>query len=60
MITPDGVLSGMFAVCLPDSCSAEDFQEYYKSKVFELNFFEDLCTSKSSEPELDAGVMATM
>ncbi|KAF2881927.1 hypothetical protein ILUMI_24242 [Ignelater luminosus] len=60
MVTPDGAPIGIFAVCLPDSCSAEDFQEYYKSKLFKLSFFESLCTSKSSKPKLDAGDIATI
>ncbi|KAF2881929.1 hypothetical protein ILUMI_24244 [Ignelater luminosus] len=60
MVAPDGVLSGMFAVCLPDSCSAEDFQEYSRNNIKKLNFFENLCTSKSTKPELDAGDITTI
>ncbi|KAF2898405.1 hypothetical protein ILUMI_07770 [Ignelater luminosus] len=60
MVAPDGAVSGMFAVCLPDSCSAEDFQDYYKNKIMKLKFFENLCTSKSTNPELDAGDITTI
>lgn len=60
MVAPDGRLSRLFAACLPDSCSARDFQEYYRNKRLRLNFFEHFCTSKSSQPELDAGAIATM